>query len=142
MALFHMRLCFRVSCAEVGPRSTTLELRVTRWPRSAARGHGTHVQSTKIKIKVGGESVGARAFPDPTALQNQQLRRNAASRTCRTTLLCKIVSRSWNRTSTRGRVGLWRMEFEPAAHFINLSHLLTCPGPQRWRYATRGAVIV
>ena len=31
---------------------------------------------------------------------------------------------------------------EPAAQFINLSHLLTCPGPQCWRYATRGAVIV
>ena len=31
---------------------------------------------------------------------------------------------------------------EPAVHSINLSHLLTCPGARRWRYAARGAVIV
>ena len=30
---------------------------------------------------------------------------------------------------------------EPAAQSINLSHLLTCPGARRWRYAARGAVI-
>ena len=68
------------------------------------------------------------------------------------------------------RVSLWRMEFsgreyrlkppalsifltfnmthvqsetnEPVAHFINLSHLLTCPGPQHWLNTLLGAVIV
>ena len=93
------KLCFCFLCTEVGPRSTILDLRGTRWPMSQACGHDTHVQSTKIKVKFGGESGVDRAAPVLTTLQNQQLRRNAASRTCRTTLLCKIVSCPSSRTS-------------------------------------------
>ena len=49
---------------------------------SSACWYGAHVQSTKEIIQIGGKIWAARAVPVPTALQNHQLRRNAASGTC------------------------------------------------------------
>ena len=41
-------------------------------------------------MKISGKSGASGTAPVPTALQNQQLCRNAASHTCRTMLLSKI----------------------------------------------------
>ena len=48
---------------------------------SGEREYGVHVPSTK-NLKIGGESGAARAAFVQATLQNQQLLRNAASRTC------------------------------------------------------------
>ena len=152
-----MNLRFRVSCAEVGSRPTsyitTLDQRGTRCSRSVARAAMAHMYKAPKINKNRRRKLGGRAALVPTAWQNHQLRRNGASRTFRTALLCKILLFFALRTELPlgERVSLWRMEFliqvqsetnEPAAHYINLSNLLPCSGPQRWRYATRGAVIV
>ena len=66
----HTRLCytlvlFRISRAKVGPCPTTLDLRGTQWPKSAACAGIAHMYKAP---KIGGESGVAESVAVPTAL--------------------------------------------------------------------------
>ena len=76
---------------------------------SGAREYGVHVPSTK-KLKIGGESGAARAASARATLQNQQLRRKAAIRTCRTTR-ARLFLTLRTELPLGERVSLYQMKF-------------------------------